>query len=184
MEIIIIINHKLRKALELFVHITLLGVWLCPPLRFHHLEDLAPHLTVLGEGLAVVSGQFQSSLHAVIGHLHTFDKVSKLDVVRVGVPLGREQGQPVWRHLQDVEHLPGVGGDEVPQLGLVRQLGEGRISKLDLVWSGQGHQLGHDPGLVIILQFVTGEGEQNIVRHQVPEVAGESSRSLGSSTVL
>ena len=87
-------------------------------------------------------------------------------------------------HLQDVKHLPGVGGDEVPQLGLVRQLGEGWISKLDLVWSGQGHQLGCYPGLVIILQFVTGEGEQNIVRHQVPEVAGESSRSLGSSTVL
>ena len=164
--------------------IVLLGVWLGSTFCLHHLVNLGPLLTVLGEGLVVVSGQFHSSLHAVIGHLQSFDKVSKLDVVRVGVPLGRGQGQPVWRHLQDVEHLPGVGGDEVPQLGLVRQLGEGRISKLDLVWSGQGHQLGRDPGLVIILQFVTGEGEQNIVWHQVPEVAGESSRSLGSSTVL
>ena len=58
-------------------------------------------------------------------------------------------------HLQDVEHLPGVGGDKVPQLGLVRQLREGRISELDLVRLGQGHQPGRYPGLVIILQLIT-----------------------------
>ena len=98
---------------------------LCSPLRLHHLLDLATLLTVLREGLAVVSGQLHSSLCAVIGHLQSSDKVSEDNVVLVGVPLGRGQGQPVTRHLQDVKHLPGVGGDEVPELFL--------SDKLDLV---------------------------------------------------
>ena len=38
--------------------------------------------------------------------------------------------------------------------------------------------------LVIILQFVTGVGEQDIVRDKVPKVVGESSESLISELLV
>ena len=72
--------------------------------------------------LAIVSGKLNTSLSTVIGHLDCSHKVSELDVVRVGVPLGRGQGQPVRRHLQDVEQLAGVRGEQLPQLSFVGQL--------------------------------------------------------------
>ena len=49
---------------------------------------------------------------SVIGHLDCSDKLSELNVVRVGVPLGGGQGQPVRVHLEDVEEFPGLGGDK------------------------------------------------------------------------
>ena len=82
----------------------------------HHLVDFAPLLAVLGEGLAVVGSQLDCPLSTVIGDLDCSDKVSELDVVGAGVPLGGGQGQPVNRQLQDVEQFPEVGSDEVPQL--------------------------------------------------------------------
>ena len=100
----------------------------------HHLVDFAPLLAVLGEGLAVVGSQLDCPLSTVIGHLDCSDKVSELDVVRAGVPLGGGQGQPVGRQRQDVEQFPGVGGDEVPQLGLLSQLGKGWKSQMCLLW--------------------------------------------------
>ena len=85
----------------------------------HHLVDFAPLLAVLGEGLAVVRSELNSSLSTVIDCSH---EVSELHVVRVGVPLGRGQGQPVRRHLQDVEQLAGVRGEQLPQLSFDGQL--------------------------------------------------------------
>ena len=80
---------------------------------------LASLLAVLGEGLTVVGGKLNCSLSTVIGHLDCSQKVSKLDVVWVCIPLSRGQGQPFRRHLHNVEQLP---GDQVPQLSFVRQL--------------------------------------------------------------
>ena len=74
----------------------------------HHLVDFAPLLAVLGEGLAVVGSQLDCPLSTVIGDLDCSDKVSELDVVGAGVPLGGGQGQPVNRQLQDVEQFPTI----------------------------------------------------------------------------
>ena len=99
----------------------------------HHLVDFTPLLAVLGEGLAVVGSQLDCPLSTVIGDLDCSDKVSELDVVRAGVPLGGGQGQPVNRQLQDVEQFP-VRSDEVPQLSLLSQLGKGWKSQMCLLW--------------------------------------------------
>ena len=73
----------------------LLGILLGSPICPHQLVDLAPFPTVLGERPAVVSCQLDSPISTVISHLNCFDKVSELDVVPAGVPLGREQGKAV-----------------------------------------------------------------------------------------
>ena len=62
-----------------FVLGVLIGIWLGPPLRLHHLVDLAPLLAVLGEGLAVVGSQLDSPLSTVIGYLDCSDKLSELE---------------------------------------------------------------------------------------------------------
>ena len=68
------------------------------------------------------------------------------------------------------------------QLSFVSQLGKVWISKLDLLWLGQ--QPGCNAGLVIFLQLLTGEGEQDSVGAQVPEVAGESGESFLSQQLV
>ena len=95
---------------------------------------LASLLAVLGEGLTVVGGKLNCSLSTVIGHLDCSQKVSKLDVVWVGIPLSRGQGQPFRRHPHNVKQLP---GDQVPQLSFVRQLLKVWISQFDIVWFWQ-----------------------------------------------
>ena len=55
----------------------------------------ADFLVVLGEGLAVVSGELNSSFSIVVGNLNMSHKVSELNDVQVGVPLSRGQGKPV-----------------------------------------------------------------------------------------
>ena len=95
---------------------------------------LASLLAVLGEGLTVVGGKLNCSLSTVIGHLDCSHKVSKLDVVWVGIPLSRGQGQSFRRHPHNVKQLP---GDQVPQLSFVRQLLKVWISQFDIVWFWQ-----------------------------------------------
>ena len=106
---------------------------------------LASLLAVLGEGLTVVGGKLNCSLSTVVGHLHLSHKVSELHVVWVGVPLSRGQGQPVRRHLQNVEQLPGVRGDQVPQLSFVSQLW--KVLNPNLILSG----FGRDSNLAVML---------------------------------
>ena len=121
---------------------------------------MAPLLAVLGEGLAVVIRQLDSPLSTVIYHLNCScsDKVSELDVVQASIPLGGGQGQPVSRHFQD-EQFPGVGSNEVPQLSLLSQLGKVGSPKC-VSFGFSGDKSDCYPGLVIILQILTGEGEQ------------------------
>ena len=72
--------------------------------------------------------------------------------------LGGGQGQPVSRHFQD-EQFPGVGSDEVPQLSLLSQLGKVGSPKC-VSFGFSGDKSDCYPGLVIILQLLTGKGEQ------------------------
>ena len=103
---------------------------------------LASLLAVLGEGLTVVGGKLNCSLSTVIGHLDCSHKVSKLDVVWVGIPLSRGQGQPFRRHPHNVKQLP---GDQVPQLSFVGQLW--KVLNPNLILSG----FGRDSNLAVML---------------------------------
>jgi len=102
----------------------------------HHLVDFAPLLAVLGEGLAVVGSQLDCPLSTVIGYLDCSDKLSELNIVRAGVPLswvgGRaSQSTDNFRMLNNSQQF---GSDEVPQLGLLSQLGKGWKSQMCLLW--------------------------------------------------
>ena len=124
--------------MELFVHCTLLGVWLGPPLRLHHLVDLAPLLAVLGEGLAVVGSQLDSPLSTVIGYLDCSDKLSELNIVRAGVPLswvgGRaSQSTDNFRMLNSSQKSE-VTRSHSSVVSLLSQLGKGWKSQMCLLW--------------------------------------------------
>ena len=53
-----------------------------------------------------------------------------------------------------------------------------------LLWFWQLQKLHCNPGLIIVLQLLTGEGEQDSAWSQEPEVAGQSGESLVSQLLL
>ena len=57
------------------------------PVSLHHLDDLLPHVTVLGEDLGVVCSEGDGPLTAVIDNLDCADKGLDLLVVRASLPL-------------------------------------------------------------------------------------------------
>ena len=88
----------------------------------HHLIYQASDDAVLGENLAVVTGQLYSPLCWIVDQFDILDVLLGPLVVFVLAPLCWWQGQPVRRKLENLEKLPTGRSDVILELDLSFQL--------------------------------------------------------------